>query len=132
SDRRAGRTQACSTAAEREREQHAEAGSAPESGGGLSRVPAMGEGDADRVRGGTGARGRDARRRAARRPGGQARPSLRRAGGAHPRRRARGRGIARDKTYVTNAVKHFKWTARGKRRIHHKPNWSQGAASPPW
>jgi DNA polymerase len=31
-------------------------------------------------------------------------------------------GIDRDEAYVTNVVKHFKWTARGKRRIHAKPN----------
>jgi len=31
-------------------------------------------------------------------------------------------GIARDKTYVTNAVKHFKFEPRGKRRIHSRPN----------
>ena len=31
-------------------------------------------------------------------------------------------GIDREKTYVTNAVKHFKFTPRGKRRIHSKPN----------
>src|SRR5213594_1033847 len=31
-------------------------------------------------------------------------------------------GIARDETYVTNAVKHFKWVARGQRRVHEKPN----------
>jgi DNA polymerase len=31
-------------------------------------------------------------------------------------------GIARRKTYVTNAVKHFKFEPRGKRRIHSKPN----------
>ncbi|MDB5854084.1 MAG: uracil-DNA glycosylase [Herminiimonas sp.] len=30
-------------------------------------------------------------------------------------------GIARDKVYVTNAVKHFKWEPRGKRRIHKTP-----------
>jgi DNA polymerase len=41
-------------------------------------------------------------------------------------------GIDRDKTYVTNAVKHFKWKARGKRRIHQKPNWSEIAACHPW
>ena len=34
-------------------------------------------------------------------------------------------GIDRSLTYVTNAVKHFKWQARGKRRIHQKPNWSE-------
>lgn len=31
-------------------------------------------------------------------------------------------GIEREKTYVTNAVKHFKFEPRGKRRIHSKPN----------
>jgi uracil-DNA glycosylase len=41
-------------------------------------------------------------------------------------------GIDRSTTYVTNAVKHFKWTARGKRRIHAKPNWSEIAACHPW
>jgi uracil-DNA glycosylase len=30
-------------------------------------------------------------------------------------------GIDRKKVYVTNAVKHFKWEPRGKRRIHKKP-----------
>jgi DNA polymerase len=30
-------------------------------------------------------------------------------------------GIDRRKVYVTNAVKHFKWTPRGKRRIHKRP-----------
>jgi DNA polymerase len=29
-------------------------------------------------------------------------------------------------------VKHFKWRARGKRRIHQKPNWSEIAACRPW
>jgi DNA polymerase len=37
-------------------------------------------------------------------------------------------GIDRSTAYVTNAVKHFKWTARGKRRIHQKPAWSEIAA----
>jgi uracil-DNA glycosylase family protein len=41
-------------------------------------------------------------------------------------------GIDRSRTYVTNAVKHFKWTARGKRRIHQKPNWGEIAACRPW
>jgi DNA polymerase len=41
-------------------------------------------------------------------------------------------GIERDATYVTNAVKHFKWEARGKRRIHAKPSWSEIAACRPW
>jgi uracil-DNA glycosylase len=41
-------------------------------------------------------------------------------------------GIDRDTTYVTNAVKHFKWQARGKRRIHQKPNWAEMTACRPW
>jgi uracil-DNA glycosylase len=40
--------------------------------------------------------------------------------------------IDRSLTYVTNVVKHFKWEARGKRRIHQKPNWSEIAACRPW
>ncbi|HEY2541490.1 MAG TPA: UdgX family uracil-DNA binding protein [Gaiellaceae bacterium] len=41
-------------------------------------------------------------------------------------------GIDREAAYVTNAVKHFKWEARGKRRIHAKPAWSEIAACRPW
>jgi DNA polymerase len=41
-------------------------------------------------------------------------------------------GIDRSTTYVTNAVKHFKWVARGKRRIHAKPTWSEQMACRPW
>jgi uracil-DNA glycosylase len=41
-------------------------------------------------------------------------------------------GIDRRSAYVTNAVKHFKWESRGKRRIHAKPNWSELAACRPW
>src|SRR5581483_10039847 len=41
-------------------------------------------------------------------------------------------GIDRTATYVTNAVKHFKWEARGKRRIHAKPSWSEQMACRPW
>src|SRR5947209_5274544 len=41
-------------------------------------------------------------------------------------------GINRDKSYVTNVVKHFKWEARGKRRIHAKPNSVEIAACLPW
>ena len=41
-------------------------------------------------------------------------------------------GIDRSLAYVTNVVKHFKWTPRGKRRIHAKPNWSEIAACRPW
>jgi DNA polymerase len=41
-------------------------------------------------------------------------------------------GIDRRKTYVTNAVKHFKWRARGTRRIHDKPSWTEQTACRPW
>jgi uracil-DNA glycosylase family protein len=41
-------------------------------------------------------------------------------------------GIDRSRTYVTNVVKHFKWRAKGKRRIHAKPSWSEVAACRPW
>ena len=41
-------------------------------------------------------------------------------------------GIDRADVYVTNAVKHFNWEPRGKRRIHKKPNASEVAACRPW
>ena len=41
-------------------------------------------------------------------------------------------GIDRKAVYVTNAVKHFKWEPRGKRRIHQKPNSREIAACRPW
>jgi uracil-DNA glycosylase family protein len=41
-------------------------------------------------------------------------------------------GIDRRTTYVTNAVKHFKWRARGTRRIHDKPSWTETTACRPW
>jgi DNA polymerase len=41
-------------------------------------------------------------------------------------------GIDRGEVYVTNAVKHFKWTPRGKRRLHAKPNSREMAACRPW
>jgi len=41
-------------------------------------------------------------------------------------------GIDRQKAYVTNVVKHFKWEPRGKRRIHKKPNAKEIAACRPW
>jgi uracil-DNA glycosylase family protein len=41
-------------------------------------------------------------------------------------------GIERDEIYITNAVKHFKWEPRGKRRIHKKPNALEVAACRPW
>ena len=41
-------------------------------------------------------------------------------------------GIDRAAVYVTNAVKHFKWTAKGKRRLHQKPNAGEISACRPW
>jgi uracil-DNA glycosylase len=41
-------------------------------------------------------------------------------------------GIDRDDAYLTNAVKHLKWTPRGKRRIHGKPNAGEIRACRPW
>jgi len=42
-------------------------------------------------------------------------------------------GIDRREAYVTNAVKHFKWTqGRGKRRLHQRPNTEEIAACRPW
>jgi uracil-DNA glycosylase len=41
-------------------------------------------------------------------------------------------GIDRSRVYVTNAVKHFKWEPRGKRRLHQKPNGTETAACRPW
>jgi uracil-DNA glycosylase len=41
-------------------------------------------------------------------------------------------GVDRGQVYVTNAVKHFKWKARGKRRIHDRPNAAELAACRAW
>ncbi|HEY2601683.1 MAG TPA: UdgX family uracil-DNA binding protein [Thermoleophilaceae bacterium] len=41
-------------------------------------------------------------------------------------------GIDRREVYVTNVVKHFKYTRRGKRRIHQRPDAAEVAACRPW
>lgn len=41
-------------------------------------------------------------------------------------------GIPRDDVYVTNVVKHFKFTRRGQRRLHDKPTHYEVAACRPW
>ena len=41
-------------------------------------------------------------------------------------------GIRRSDVYVTNAVKHFKWTPRGKRRLHAKPSSREIMSCRPW
>jgi len=40
--------------------------------------------------------------------------------------------ISRDQVYATNSVKHFKWEARGKRRIHKTPGQIEIVACQPW
>ena len=41
-------------------------------------------------------------------------------------------GIDRSTVYVTNAVKHFKFEERGKRRLHKKPSMTEIKACKPW
>jgi DNA polymerase len=41
-------------------------------------------------------------------------------------------GLSRHDVYTTNAVKHFKWTAKGKRRIHQRPSAREMAACHQW
>jgi DNA polymerase len=40
--------------------------------------------------------------------------------------------LERSSVYVTNAVKHFKWEPRGKRRLHRRPNATEIEACYPW
>lgn len=41
-------------------------------------------------------------------------------------------GLERDKVFITNAVKHFKWEERGKRRLHKKPNRTEIVSCRAW
>jgi DNA polymerase len=41
-------------------------------------------------------------------------------------------GLDRERVYLTNVVKHFKWKPRGKRRIHQRPNREEVEACHPW
>ena len=41
-------------------------------------------------------------------------------------------GLAAERVYLTNAVKHFKFEQRGKRRLHKKPSRSEMLACRPW
>jgi DNA polymerase len=41
-------------------------------------------------------------------------------------------GVDRQQVYVTNAVKHFKWIERGKRRLHAPPSGMEISACKPW
>jgi DNA polymerase len=41
-------------------------------------------------------------------------------------------GLARDELYLTNAVKHFKYVQRGKRRLHKTPSQAESVACAPW
>ncbi|HEX5369648.1 MAG TPA: UdgX family uracil-DNA binding protein [Dehalococcoidia bacterium] len=61
----------------------------------------------------------------------QGEPFVGPAGGVLERAIADG-GLTRGDVYLTNAVKHFKWTPRGKRRIHDTPRASEVRACRPW
>src|SRR5205085_7578647 len=52
--------------------------------------------------------------------------------GMELRRALRSAGLDPDRVYITNAVKHFKWMPRGKRRLHQKPRYSEMQACRPW
>jgi uracil-DNA glycosylase len=41
-------------------------------------------------------------------------------------------GIDRERVFVTNVVKHFKWRPSGKRRLHERPNAAEVRACRPW
>src|SRR5690606_12749886 len=41
-------------------------------------------------------------------------------------------GLPREQVYITNAVKHFKWEPRGKRRLHKRPTQGEVQACRPW
>ena len=41
-------------------------------------------------------------------------------------------GIDRERVFVTNVVKHFKWKPQGKRRLHERPNSAEVRACHPW
>jgi uracil-DNA glycosylase len=47
-------------------------------------------------------------------------------------RALRDSGIDRADAYLTNAVKHFRWTGRGQRRLHQRPNGTEIKACGPW
>ena len=99
----------------------------------LPGLPAVGARDADGLRG-RAARSRrscsSASSRGTRRTSRARRSSARPAGSSTARSQAA--GIDRRGAYVTNAVKHFKWEARGKRRIHQKPTAGEVRACRPW
>src|SRR5262249_41297057 len=68
-------------------------------------------------------------------------PGDREDGGGHPFVGPAGRvldraleevGVDRDDVYLTNAVKHFRWESRGKRRIHKTPSTEHVRACLPW
>jgi len=41
-------------------------------------------------------------------------------------------GVERERAFVTNVVKHFKWRPSGKRRLHERPNQAEIRACRPW
>ena len=76
--------------------------------------------------------GANAGRRAAGRPRRHRRRALRRARRAAAGARTHAGGHRRRGAYITNAVKHFKWERRGKRRLHKHPEDRELAACQPW
>ncbi len=103
--------------------------------GRLPRLPPARSGHADRFRRRQRPRPGAPHRRAARRPGGPAGQALRRPAGRVLDRALDEAGIDPDDTYVTNAVKHFKFAhvpERGKRRIHKAPTLREATACKPW
>ena len=98
----------------------------------MSAVPALAHGDAGRARRRACSGSADARGRAAGRSGRPRGPPVRRPCRRDARSRAlRGRHRSRE-VYVTNAVKHFKFEPRGKRRLHAKPNAQEIQACSWW
>lgn len=71
-------------------------------------------------------------RRAAWRRGGSAGPPFVGPAGRLFDRALADAGIDRSAVYITNAVKHFKFEERGKRRIHKKPSLAETRACRPW
>jgi len=95
-------------------------------------MPALAGRDPDGVQRGPKGRAGRPRRRAARRPRGSRRATFVGPAGRLLDEALEEAGIERRDAYLTNAVKHFKWTPRGTRRIHQRPNANEVAACRPW
>ena len=98
----------------------------------MPRLPALERCDADRIRRRPSRRIIDAGRRATRDKEDLAGRPFVGPAGLLLDRALEDAGIDRNKVYVTNAVKHFKFVPRGKIRLHQKPNTSEIRACRPW